>query len=132
MKVTKNNVLAISRALHRAAMANCNPPIALGSREEYLFLGLAEGGECGELQNEIKKVARDGMSSERMDKIAGEIADTYAYLLHVADVFSLDIQECFILKTDELVNVRKPAWARGAVDSVLADQTHMQEMRGDL
>ncbi len=120
--VTDTNVFEISDQLHKSAMRSCRPPILQGSREEYLFLGLAEGGECGELQNVIKKVARDGMSDELLQKIRMEAADTYAYLFHIATVFGFDLHTAWVEKTDELVNQRRPEWAQLAIDNVLAAQ----------
>lgn len=117
--VTADNVDGIAQSLHRSFLSYSG--IEKGTREEYLFLGCALGGETGELQDQIKKVARDGNakpSSERLDKIRSEVGDVVAYLEHICRAFQIDPWACYVEKTSELVNERRPTWAMGAINQL--------------
>lgn len=84
--VTPANMAELSRRLHSSAMKKMG--IELGTLEEKIFLGLALGGEAGELGNKIKKFWRDGTTPEALQAIKMEIADNFLYLLHLCEAFS--------------------------------------------
>lgn len=116
--MTVEGALTASRKLHLYALEGMNPPIKVGSREEYLFLSGAFGGEAGELQNEIKKVARDGMTPERLKKISDEVGDVLAYLVHICDVFEINSAAAFKNKTAEVIWDRGREWTGGLYDHI--------------
>lgn len=106
------NLNHLSALLHASAMKHMN---IASEREEQLFLGCAYQGESGELGNVIKKIARDGVSRELLEKLKGEIADNYLYLQHICELFEIEPTSAIAAKTDELYNVRQPEWAKEAI-----------------
>lgn len=117
--VNADNVKDISQALHISAMEYSK--IEVDTDAELLFLGCALGGETGELLNQIKKVCRmptSNIPEDRLKKIVSEIGDVVAYLEHICDAFDLDPWECFVNKTSELVNERRPDWALSAISAL--------------
>ena len=110
--VYAHNLTHLSMMLHASAMRHMD---IVSDREEQLFLGNAFQGESGELGNVIKKIARDGLSLELLEKLKGEIADNYLYLMHICDLFKVDPTETMVAKTRELYNERQPDWAVRAI-----------------
>lgn len=110
--VGEHNLHHLSMLLHASAMKSMG---IASEREEQLFLGNAYQGESGELGNVIKKIARDGMSPELLEKLKGEIADNYLYLMHICDLFGVSSEEAMVSKTSELYNKRQPEWAKDAI-----------------
>lgn len=79
------------------------PAIGIGTASEVHFLALALGGECGELQNVIKKCWRgDSGFAAKREEIASEIADIRIYMEHLADALGIDVDEACRKKIAEL------------------------------
>lgn len=57
------------------------------------FYALGLGGECGELQNIVKKMERDGYSDELQMKAGEEAADVFTYLLLLCQSLGIDVLE---------------------------------------
>lgn len=74
------------------------------SAEDTHFLALALGGECGELQNVIKKLWRGDLSitNETLTRIEDEIADVRIYLELLAASFGIDVDKACEAKIPEL------------------------------
>jgi hypothetical protein len=109
------NLFHLSALLHHSAMAHMHID---SPREEKLFLGCAVQGECGELGNVIKKIARDGPSQKLLEEAAMEVADVYLYLDHICKLLGIEATDAMVKKTDLLLNVRQPEWARQAIEAV--------------
>jgi len=60
-----------------------------GSDEDIRFLALELAGEAGELANLIKKEWRGDVIDQT--KIFSEMADVYNYLMHLADIYAVDL-----------------------------------------
>lgn len=56
-----------------------------------VFYALGLGGEAGEVLNDVKKLYRDGVTPEREDTVAAELADVFVYLLLLADEYGVDL-----------------------------------------
>ncbi len=67
---------------------------------------LAITGEVGELANLVKKQKRDGMTVERQQEIAKELADVVLYADLLADHLGVDLGAVVALKFNE-VSVRR-------------------------
>ena len=102
-----------ARELHENCMANMG--IERGTLPEKVFLGLALAGEAGELANVIKKLWRDGITDEMVQKCKMEIADNLLYLLHLCDAFGVTPQEV-VLEKLEVLKARGSAWMKEKTD----------------
>ena len=79
-------------------------------KENWLYLTTALAGEVGELCNLVKKFERDGFPkydggiSEFYDKLDGEIADIFIYLVLFARVVGTDLEQAIL---DKIAVVKK-------------------------
>lgn len=64
--------------------------------------GNAMAGECGEACNVIKKIDRDGMTPERLQALAKELADVVTYADLLAARFGIDLGEAIASKFNEV------------------------------
>lgn len=65
--------------------------------EVFYAMGLA--GEAGEALDEVKKVCRTGRwTVEAREKLAYELADTFVYLLLLADRMGIDLEGAYNAK----------------------------------
>lgn len=74
----------------------------LGSTEDIRFLALALCGEAGELANFIKKEWRGDTIDQA--KIYKEMVDVYNYLMHLADIYGIDLVEISNIKYETEIN----------------------------
>lgn len=101
--VTRENWRSFSNAMHNWFLTKPGSKIgAPGSVHELGFLALEYGGAAGELLNDVKKIWRDGITSERLEHIRGEIADNMIMLHHVSEALGLNPEECAADKITEL------------------------------
>lgn len=114
IEVTHENVQQVAKIIHMECLRYMEiPPRSLN---ELCFLGLALGGEVGELQNLMKKVMRERkVTPEMRTAIAEEVADVFAYLFHIAGALGMDIGLAFRQKMSHLVNERQPEWLQGSL-----------------
>lgn len=81
------------------------PQIHDGSVDLTVFYGLGLAGEAGEAVDEIKKGMRRGTRADgslKIDdaKFAFELADTFTYLLLLADEIGLDLTAAWMAKRE--------------------------------
>lgn len=69
-----------------------------GKRNRMRFLALALGGECGELQNQVKKDWRDGTVGKRDKKIVSELVDVANYAFMLAETMGVDLPPAMLKK----------------------------------
>ena len=69
-----------------------------------LFLGVALGGECGELLNVVKKEHRD--KKEMREEIRQEAADCLFYLSALLDRYDLSFEDCFQASYEKLTDAK--------------------------
>lgn len=65
------------------------------------YWGCGLSGEVGEACNLIKKHERDGIDIASYDKLGGELADSFIYLVLTAKYFGLDLESCIARKLAE-------------------------------
>ena len=71
------------------------------------YLGLALGGECGEVLNEMKKEMRPG-AEPRHEKVAYELGDTLYYLTATAKFYGYSLEQIMEMNISKL-EARKAA-----------------------
>ena len=67
-----------------------------------MYLGLALGGECGELLNVVKKEHRDKV--DLRDRVCDEAGDVLFYLVALLDRYELTIEDCLNANREKLAD----------------------------
>ncbi|HEU5085697.1 MAG TPA: MazG nucleotide pyrophosphohydrolase domain-containing protein [Acidimicrobiales bacterium] len=75
-----------------------------------VFYALGLAGEVGEVANDIKKLYRDGVTVERQEEVAGELADCFTYLLLLADELGADL----VAEYHRKVELNEARWGAAA------------------
>jgi hypothetical protein len=101
IRVTPQNWRQISDRIHSQCMEKMG--VARGSLEEVVFLGLALGGEAGEMNNIIKKMWRDGQNEETARALPMECADVMIYMDHLLNALNVQVTAIICAKLQELV-----------------------------
>lgn len=91
----------ISDRAHRDSLAWF--PALYANSDDYLigYFCIALFGEGGEAANLIKKHIRDG--KDVAEDLRDELADVFIYLLHLARVAGVDLEEAWRIKRCELI-----------------------------
>ena len=76
------------------------------SLQEIMYLSLALTGEGGELANHVKKLCRDGDTTERRELVKKELGDILWYVARLADVLDTDL-ESLLLENQQKIEKRK-------------------------
>ena len=69
------------------------PEAGSGSINELMYLSLGLVGEAGEVANKVKKLYRDGDSSEKREAIGAELGDVFWYIARLYDATGCSIGE---------------------------------------
>jgi NTP pyrophosphatase (non-canonical NTP hydrolase) len=67
-----------------------------------MLIGLAMVGEAGEAANVIKKIVRDGESSELWEALTVELVDVLIYIIKLIELGSLRFDHAWVSKHIEL------------------------------
>lgn len=82
--------------------ARCNVSFFPLDSKDGPWWGNAMAGECGEACNIIKKIDRDGLTPERVQALAKELADVVTYADLLAARFGIDLGEAIASKFNEV------------------------------
>jgi NTP pyrophosphatase (non-canonical NTP hydrolase) len=84
---------------------------------EILYLSSGLGGETGEVQNQIKKLIRDGYTDSIKDKIHDELGDVLWYVARLCATLGLDMEEVMQYNREKLEKRQAEGKLKGSGDN---------------
>lgn len=73
-----------------------------GSNDGFLYAVLGLAGESGEVANKVKKLMRDGVTTEAQDALVAEIGDALWYLAAVCTELDISLDGVAEMNLDKL------------------------------
>lgn len=90
------------KELRAINVERCNGSFFPLESKDGPWWGNAMAGECGEACNVVKKIDRDGLTSERVVALAKELADVVTYADLLASRYGIDLGHAVAMKFNEV------------------------------